>query len=97
MHVFTSPAVPNTIPTRYSMCPTHLPTSPRQVRAEPKKLPTAKICERFVCQWEQLGLPCPADPDHFVRNSHQVCAFCWVIGHTLVRCPIAKKEGLAFT
>jgi hypothetical protein len=62
------------------------------VRADPKKLPTAKLGERWICQWEQLRLPCPLAADHFERNAHKVCAFCFVIGHPLVRCPLAAKE-----
>ena len=63
--------------------------------AEPKKLPTPKVCDRWICQWEQLGVACPTDKDHYIRNSHQVCAYCWVIGHVLKKCPVARKDGLA--
>jgi hypothetical protein len=64
------------------------------VLAEPKKLPTCKVKERFVCQWEQLGVPCPTDTDHYTRNSHRVCSYCWVLGHVLHQCEYAKKDGL---
>jgi hypothetical protein len=70
-----------------------MPPAP-QVRADPKKLPTARLGEKWLCQWEQLGLPCPTEADHFVRNGHQTCAYCLVIGHTLRRCPQAKRDGL---
>ena len=63
-----------------------------KVHADPKKLPTAKLGERWLCQWEQLALPCPLAPDHFERNAHKVCAWCFVIGHPLARCPLAAKD-----
>ena len=66
-----------------------------KVMADPKKLPTTKAGERWMCQWEQLGLPCgQLGADHFERNAHKVCAYCLVIGHPLVRCEMAKKDGL---
>ena len=68
-----------------------------KVLADPKKLPTVKPPggDRWICQWEQLGLPCAGlGADHWERNSHKVCAYCLVIGHTLVRCPMAEKDGV---
>ena len=65
-----------------------------KVLGDPKKLPTVKAGERWICQWEQLGLPCPLEADHFERNAHKVCCYCLVIGHPLARCPMASKDGL---
>ena len=62
--------------------------------ADPKKLPTAKLGDKWICQWEQLGVPCPSEPDHFGRNAHKVCCFCYAVGHPLARCPVAAKEGV---
>ena len=67
-----------------------------KVLADPKKLPTVKPPggSRWICQWEQLGLPCVGlGADHWERNSHKVCAFCLVIGHTLLACPMAARGG----
>ena len=51
--------------------------------------------ERWLCQWENLGLPCgQLGNEHFERNAHKVCAYCLVIGHTLVQCPMALKDGV---
>lgn len=65
-----------------------------KVLADPKKLPTIKAGDRWICQWEQLGLACPLETGHFERNSHKVCSYCLVIGHVLVRCPMASKDGV---
>ena len=65
-----------------------------KVLADPKKLPTAKLGDKWICQWEQLGVPCPSEPDHFGRNAHKVCCFCYAVGHPLARCPVAAKEGV---
>ena len=66
-----------------------------KVIADPKKLPTAKVGERWLCQWENVGLPCgQLGNEHFERNAHKVCAYCLVIGHTLVQCPMALKDSV---
>ena len=71
------------------------PEARAKVLADPKKLPTVKAGERWICQWEQLGLPCaPLGSEHFERNAHKVCAYCLVIGHPLVRCELATKDGV---
>ena len=66
-----------------------------KVLADPKKLPTVKVGERWLCQWENLGVPCgQLGSEHFEKNAHKVCAYCLVIGHTLVRCPMALRDGV---
>ena len=68
-----------------------------KVLADPKKLPTVKApgTERWLCQWEQLGMACGhLGAEHFERNAHKICAYCLVIGHPLVRCELAAKEGV---
>ena len=50
---------------------------------------------RCLCPWENVGLPCPPrDREHYYRHCHRVCAYCYVEGHTLTECTLAKKDGL---
>ena len=68
-----------------------------KVRADPHKLPTTRISEahRYFCQYEQLGLPCPTQSaEHWERNCHRVCAYCFCIGHPLWRCEMAAGHGV---
>lgn len=72
------------------------PAGCAKVLADPKKLPTVNVGNRWICQWEQLGLPCPLDAaDHFERNAHKICCYCLVIGHSLVSCTVAANNGVA--
>ena len=70
------------------------PAGVAKVVADPKKLPTVRAGDRWICQWEQLGQGCPLEAGHFERNAHKICCYCLVIGHALVRCPSAVKHGL---
>ena len=66
-----------------------------KVVADPKKLPTVKVGERWICQWEQLSMPCAhLGSEHYERNAHKVCGYCLVIGHSLLRCEMATKDGV---
>ena len=55
------------------------PSGCAKVLEDPKKLPTVKAGERWICQWEQLSLACPLEAGHFERNAHKVCCYCIVI------------------
>jgi len=66
-----------------------------KVLANPALLPTVRVAGKAICARENLGLPCPMmDPNHFLRYSHRVCAYCYVGGHTLPTCPLAEQDGV---
>ena len=73
-----------------------LPEGRTKLLLHPRTLPTARYAGKCLCPWENLGLPCPTtEREHYFRHCHRVCAYCYVNGHALDECPLAKRDGLA--